>query len=141
MSNASDTPLAEKIAAIEKALKRARVLMSGKNPSPSFNAMLTLRNEVEEAMPALTSLAKDVAAMEEATSKLLRTEDGVLIVPGMTLYRFNTRSDGSTYWNEHIAVMAADTGDYHDPHELEWSEYSSTRAAALAAAAKGQDTV
>jgi uncharacterized protein YfcZ (UPF0381/DUF406 family) len=72
MSNASDTPLAEKIAAIEKALKRARVLMSGKNPSPSFNAMLTLRNEVEEAMPALTSLAKDVAAMEEALARRVR---------------------------------------------------------------------
>jgi hypothetical protein len=110
------TPLAEKIAAIEKALKRARVLMSGKNPSPSFNAMLTLRNEVEEAMPALTSLAKDVAAMEEALGKLA------------ALTRYDLEEDAS---NDYASMQVYAHGDYVRFDEV----------MALAAAAKGQGTV
>jgi hypothetical protein len=132
------TPLAEKIAAIEKLIKR---FGSG-------------RVWTSEALDLLTALAKDVAATEEALGKLPRTADGVVVVPGTRVWYVREGLEPEAhvirgYEYESSTVIAPDGYAngcvFFSPSGStsiwRWDQCYSTRAAALAAAAKGQGTV
>jgi hypothetical protein len=108
------SPLAEKIAAIEKALR-----------------IYSKAQWALDMADALAERAKDVAAMEEALGKLPRTADGVVVVPGTRVWYVREGYEPEAhvirgYEYESSTVVAPD------------GYANSTRAAALAAAAKGQ---
>jgi hypothetical protein len=128
------TPLAEKIAAIEKALR-----------------IYSKAQWALDMADALAERAKDVAAMEEALGKLPRTADGVVVVPGTRVWYVREGYEPEAhvirgYEYESSTVVAPDGYAngcvFFSPSGStsiwRWDQCYSTRAAALAAAAKGQ---
>jgi hypothetical protein len=147
-------PLAEKIAAIEKALKASFDYTNTRHmlTQPAQSALCNQAfDALRDAMPILTALAKDVAAMEEALGKLPRTADGVVVVPGTRVWYVREGLEPEAhvirgYEYESSTVIAPDGYAngcvFFSPSGStsiwRWDQCYSTRAAALAAAAKGQ---
>jgi hypothetical protein len=138
------TPLAEKIAAIEKALR-----------------IYSKAQWALDMADALAERAKDVAAMEEALGKLPRTADGVVTSLNQTVYVVRSLAafdpgygrgprdesspvfEATVAWlgklgSRRIGLIEGAASFTITPAEC---SIFSTRDAALAAAAKGQGTV
>jgi hypothetical protein len=144
------TPLGEKIAAIESLILALELSPPPDNPL----WRIELQSSVTRARDALTALAQDVAAMEEALGKLPRTRDGVVVVPGTRVWYVREGLEPEAhvirgYEYESSTVIAPDGYAngcvFFSPSGStsiwRWDQCYSTRDAALAAAAKGQGTV
>ncbi|MEQ8770082.1 MAG: hypothetical protein RIB60_06190 [Phycisphaerales bacterium] len=68
---------------------------------------------------------RKLSELEAFVERLPVTADGVRVVEGMTLYR--------PEYGSLETVMAAETGDYYDPHVPYWRDCYSTPEAAEAA--------
>jgi len=78
----------------------------------------------------LVSKDLEIERLQAIVDKLWKSADGIPIVDGMKLYQVRYYSGGGPYMEEIEAEMAASTGDYYDPSNVDLGSYYSTPEAA-----------